>query len=105
MSAEQHAVAPGIMGLFPAMPARAAMRAAMKEVLDALKSQQYTWELVKESTKPIADLCRERLKGALGLLTRGAPAAAVPLNPAPSPLPPSLPAQPSARRATSSLCR
>ena len=104
MSAEQHAVAPGITGLFPAMPARAAMRAAMKEVLDALKSQQYTWELVKESTKPIADLCRERLKGALGLLTRGAPAA-VPLNPAPSPLPPSLPAQPSARRATSSLCR
>lgn len=39
------------------------MRAAMKESLDALKAQQYSWEIVKESTKPIADLCRERLKG------------------------------------------
>jgi hypothetical protein len=70
--AESKAVSPGITALFPAIPARAAMRSCMKETLDALKAQQYTWEMVKESTKPIADLCRERLKGALGARSKGA---------------------------------
>ncbi len=59
------ATAPSITALFPAAPARAALHAALKESLDALKAQPaYTWEAVKEATKPTADLCRERLKGA-----------------------------------------
>ena len=86
---ERHAVTPSIVDLFPALRARDAMRAAMKESLDALKAQQYTWELVKESTKPIADLCRERLKGALiGGAVSASLAACPPLLTRSTPLPP-----------------
>ena len=56
-------VSPSITALFPASKAKEVLKATLAETLTALKSQQYTWEVVKESTKPLANLCRERLKG------------------------------------------
>ena len=54
---------PSITTLFPASKARAVMLTAMKEVLVGLRKEVYTWELVKDLTKPLADTMRERLKG------------------------------------------
>lgn len=54
---------PSITTLFPASKARAVMLAAMKEMLVGLRKEVYTWDQVKELTKPLADTMRERLKG------------------------------------------
>jgi hypothetical protein len=45
------------------MKARAIMKSLMKETLMNLKTQVFSWDTVKESTKPLADAMRERLKG------------------------------------------
>ena len=41
------------------------MKALLQETLTNLKAQVFSWDAVKEATKPLADSLRERLKGEL----------------------------------------